>query len=131
MFQENKDNLLFELDTIIKYLKEYRDALIELFNSLPVAIRKQSFVVSDIKEEDNDGEVYKNSHHNGTLKESVLKIISPKYVVFTTKDGYLPSSSYLSLLKKYGAKYYMATNSKDKNVLITSDGTNIKVKTKN
>ena len=27
IFMENKDNLLFELDTIIKYLKEYRDAL--------------------------------------------------------------------------------------------------------
>lgn len=76
-------------------------------------------------------DVYKNSHHNGTLSESVFKLIKPKYVVFTTKDGYLPSSSYLNTIKKYGAKYYIVTNNKDKNVLITSDGTNLKVKTKN
>ena len=78
-----------------------------------------------------DVDVYKNSHHNGAMSESVLKVISPQYVVFTTKDGYMPSSSYLSLLKRLGAKYYIATTKKDQNVLITSDGNNIKVKTKN
>ena len=46
----------------------------ELFNSLPVSIRNQSFVVSEIKEEDNDGLVYKNSqvkimHHPGHFCE--------------------------------------------------------------
>ena len=75
-------------------------------------------------------DVYKNSHHNSTLSESVYKIIKPTYVVFTTKDGYLPSSSYLKLIKKYGGRYYMATNSKDKNVLIKSDGKKLTVKTK-
>lgn len=78
-----------------------------------------------------DVDVYKNSHHNGAMKESVLKLISPKYVVFTTMDGYLPKETYLNLIKKLGAKSYMATTKKDKNVLITSDGTKITVKTKN
>ena len=55
-------------------IKFNNDEVKELFNSLPVAIRKQSFVVSDIVEEDNDGEVYKNSqikviHHKGHFCE--------------------------------------------------------------
>ena len=55
-------------------IKFNNDKVKELFNSLPVAIRKQSFVVSDIVEEDNDGEVYKNSqikviHHKGHFCE--------------------------------------------------------------
>ena len=55
-------------------IKFNNDEVKELFNSLPVAIRKQSFVVSDIVEEDNDGEVYTNSqikviHHKGHFCE--------------------------------------------------------------
>ena len=55
-------------------IKFNNDEVKELFNSLPVAIRKQSFVVSDIVEEDNDGEVYKNTqikviHHKGHFCE--------------------------------------------------------------
>ena len=46
----------------------------KLFNSLPVSIRKQSFVVSEIVEEDNGGEEYKNAkikviHHPGHFCE--------------------------------------------------------------
>ena len=78
-----------------------------------------------------DVDIYKNSHHNGAMSEDVIKLISPKYVVFTTMDGYLPSSSYLKLLKKHNAKYYMATNKKDGNIVITTDGNSINVKTKN
>lgn len=76
-------------------------------------------------------DVYKNAHHNGTTSTSVLKAIAPKYVVFTTQDKYMPSSSYLSEIKKLGAQYFIVTNNHDQNVLITSDGTNLKVKTKN
>ena len=55
-------------------IKFLNDDLKELFNSLPVKVRNQSFVVSEIKEEDNDGVTYKNSqikviHHPGHFCE--------------------------------------------------------------
>ncbi len=75
-------------------------------------------------------DVYKNSHHNSSLGQSVLSLISPKCVIFTTKDGYLPKSSYLKLITKNKAKYYIVTTKKDKNVLVTSDGKKLAVKTR-
>ena len=55
-------------------IKFNNDELKALFNALPENIRKQSFVVSDIKEEDNDGAIYKNTqikviHHPGHFCE--------------------------------------------------------------
>ena len=55
-------------------IKFNNDDVKELFNSLPVKIRNQSFVVSEIKEEENDGAMYKNSqikvtHHQGHFCE--------------------------------------------------------------
>ena len=77
-------------------------------------------------------DVLKNPHHNGNCSESLYKVYSPKYVVFTTMDGYLPSSSLLSKLQKLGvSKTYMATNSKDGNVVMSSNGTTINFKTRN
>jgi len=75
-------------------------------------------------------DIYKNSHHNSTLSSSVYNLISPKYVVFTTKDGYLPTSSYLKTITNSGAKYYIATTKKDKSVFLKTDGTNVEIKTK-
>ena len=77
-------------------------------------------------------DVLKNPHHNGNCSDSLYKAYSPKYVVFTTKDGYLPSSSLLSKLQKLGvSKSYIATNSKDGNVVMSSNGTTINFKTRN
>ena len=75
-------------------------------------------------------DVFKNGHHNSATAENVLSIVRPTYAVFTTKDGYLPSSSTLSTFKKYTSKYYIVTSSKDGNVVMISDGTTITVKTK-
>lgn len=76
-------------------------------------------------------DVLKNPHHNGNCSESLYKAYSPKYVVFTTKDGYLPSSSLLSKLQKLGvAKTYIATTSKDGNVVFSTNGTTINFKTR-
>ncbi len=77
-------------------------------------------------------DVLKNPHHNGNCSDSVYKTFSPKYVVFTTKDGYLPSDALISKIKKNGAsKHYIATNSKDGNVVFSSNGSTINVKTRN
>lgn len=77
-------------------------------------------------------DVLKNPHHNGNSSESLYKAYSPKYVVFTTMDGYLPSSSLLSKIQKLGvSKYYIATNSKDGNVVLSSNGSTINFKTRN
>lgn len=77
-------------------------------------------------------DVLKNPHHNGSCSDSLYKTYSPKYVVFTTKDGYLPSSSLLNKIQKLGvSKYYIATNSKDGNVVMSSNGTTINFKTRN
>ena len=55
-------------------IKFFNDDVKNLFNKLPVRVRNQSFVVSEIKEEDNDGVTYKNSqikviHHPGHFCE--------------------------------------------------------------
>ena len=77
-------------------------------------------------------DVLKNPHHNGNCSDSVYKIFSPKYVVFTTKDGYLPSESLITKIKNAGvSKYYIVTNSKDGNVVFSTNGSTINIKTKN
>ena len=78
-----------------------------------------------------DVDVYNNSHHNSTIDMGIIKLMSPKYVVFTTGPSSLPSSSYLKNLHKLDITTYIATKNRDKNILMTSDGTSLKVKTKN
>ena len=47
-------------------------------------------------------------------------------------DGYLPSSSLLSKLQNLGiSKSYIVTNSKDGNVVLSSNGSSINFKTRN
>ena len=93
--------------------------------------------VHPIKDENNrnpgciDVDVYKNSHHNSTIDMGIIKLMSPKYVVFTTGPSSLPSSSYLKNLHKLDITTYIATKNRDKNILMTSDGTSLKVKTNN
>lgn len=74
-----------------------------------------------------DVEIYKNSHHNGTLSSSTYKLISPAYVFFTTGPSSMPSTSYLNNIASTGAKYYIATNNAHKNVLLKTDGQNVQV----
>ena len=55
-------------------IKFNNDEIKELFNSYPERLQRQAFVVSGIKEEDNDGVEYKNSkikviHHQGHFCE--------------------------------------------------------------
>lgn len=77
-----------------------------------------------------DVDVYKNSHHNATLSSTVYKAINPNYVFFTTGASALPSSSYLSTIKKSGAMYYIVTKNRDRHVLLKCDGNNIEIQTK-
>ena len=72
-------------------------------------------------------DVLKNPHHNGCNSDNSYKLFNAEYVVFTTKKDSLPSNSCINKIKKYGAKYFfvVATGQSD-NVIITSDGTNIK-----
>ena len=70
-------------------------------------------------------DVYKNAHHNG-CNSKAYQLCSPEYVVFTTRHDYLPSSSCINTLKKYGAKYYfIAADGQSGNILVTSDGTKL------
>ena len=60
-----------EADVTINFINP---ALKTLFNNLEPSLRKQAFVVSDIKEKENDGATYKNSqilvkHHTGHFCE--------------------------------------------------------------
>lgn len=77
-----------------------------------------------------DVDIYKNSHHNQVMSESVIKLISPRYMVFTTSDSGKPSSSYTKMISKYCSKYFLVTTKKDRNVLIESDGVNMNITTK-
>lgn len=76
-------------------------------------------------------DVYKNSHHSSSISTSIMKIINPKYVVFTTSASSLPKESYLKTLKNLGITTYIATKNRDKNIVFTSDGKNLTVKTQN
>ena len=72
-------------------------------------------------------DVLKNAHHNGCASDSSYQMFNAEYVVFTTRHDYLPSSSCINTIKKHGAKYYfIAADNQSGNVLITSDGSNIK-----
>ena len=75
--------------------------------------------------------VLKNAHHNGNDGSSSYSLIKPEYVVFLTKDSDLPDSSLISTIKNNGCKqYYIVTNSKDGNVVFSTDGNTIHVKNK-
>ena len=72
-------------------------------------------------------DVLKNPHHNGCSSDNSYKLFNAEYVVFTTKNNSLPSNSCVNKIKKYGAKYFFTVaTGQSGNVLITSDGTNIK-----
>lgn len=74
--------------------------------------------------------VMKNAHHNGNDGSSTYKLIAPEYVVFLTDDEHLPSNSLLNTLSQNGCKKsFIVTNSKDGNVVFTSDGNSLNITT--
>ena len=73
-------------------------------------------------------DVLKNAHHNGMNSESSYKLASAEYVVFLTRNDYLPSSSCINRIKKFGAKYYyVVADGQSGNVVFTSNGSKINV----
>ena len=73
-------------------------------------------------------DVLKNPHHNGDFR-SGYKLVGAEYVVFTTKKDSLPSNTCINNIKSAGAKsYYIVASGKSGNVVISSDGENINVK---
>ena len=75
-------------------------------------------------------DVLKNPHHNGKLDKTTIKRIKPAYVVFSTHKKYLPSSSYLKILKGVGAKYFITASNKHSHTLFVTDGENMTFYTK-
>ena len=84
-----------------------------------------------------DVDVYKNGHHYSAKSSTTVNLITPKITIFT--HGYVcdnfPPQKYLNLLDGVNSKYYYV-GVKDKScehpsggtVILTSDGTKIKVK---
>lgn len=77
-----------------------------------------------------DVDVYKNSHHNATMSTDVLNLISPRYIVFTTNDGSVPSKEYKNTISEICDRFFSATTKTDRNILIESNGTDMKITTK-
>lgn len=78
-----------------------------------------------------DVDVYKNGNHAASKQENIIKMISPKYTVFTTNNGNQPTDEYIKLLKKYKSENYINSSSEDGTVVVITDGDKIEVKTSN
>lgn len=75
-----------------------------------------------------DVDVLKYPHHgNASLSKSFVNAISPKYVILTNSRDELSSRSEKSYLANVGASFYYSY--KHGNILITSDGSNLAIKT--
>ena len=74
-------------------------------------------------------DVYKNAHHNGATKESLIAAIRPKWTVFSTAAKYMPAKDYLEMLSRYGSQSLITTDSHSGHIIMTSDGSNISVRT--
>ena len=75
-----------------------------------------------------DVDVLKYPHHgNASLSKSFVNAISPKYVILTNSRDELSSRSEKSYLANVGASFYYSY--KHGNILITSDGANLTIKT--
>ena len=75
-----------------------------------------------------DVDVLKYPHHgNASLSKSFVNAISPKYVILTNSRDELSSRSEKSYLANVGASFYYSY--KHGNILITSDGANLAIKT--
>ena len=73
-------------------------------------------------------DVLKNAHHNECTSDSSYQLYSAEHVVFTTRHDYIPASSCINRIKKYGARnYFIVANGYSGNVLFTSDGSSIQI----
>ena len=111
--------------------------LILEYGSVSIALTGDNSSSSQVKKSKEaypsliDVDVLKNPHHNGNCSDSLYKAFSPKYVVFTTMDGYLPTSNLLNKLKNLGvSKSYIVAESKDGNVVFSTNGTTMNFKTR-
>ena len=72
--------------------------------------------------------VYKNAHHNSNNRES-YNIFQAEYVVFLTNNDNLPKQGTIDNIRKAGGKEtYIVTGNRNGNVVFSSDGTTINVK---
>ena len=78
--------------------------------------------------EDITVDVVKYPHHgNENLDDSFIKAVKAKYFIVPNNNfPNYPSSSNLNKLKNNGVTVYRQSNSKTGNILITSDGNEIK-----
>ena len=74
-------------------------------------------------------QVLKNPHHNGR-QEFIINKCKPMITVFSTSKSALPTSSFVRYIKKKGSKVYITAPNRNSDVTISSDGKNLKVKTK-
>lgn len=73
-------------------------------------------------------DVLKYPHHgNSSIDKTLINYMSPKYVVVTNSRDELSGRSESTYLSNVGAKIYYSY--RDKNILITSNGTNVSIKT--
>ena len=72
-------------------------------------------------------DVFKNPHHNGVHGDYILSLIQPAITVFCTDNDSLPRPAYLKKLRALGSETYVTCSKRDGNVLVTSDGKDLKV----
>ena len=72
-------------------------------------------------------DVFKNPHHNGEHAADVLKLASPRAVVFCTDNENQPTREYLRHLKDRKCAAFITGSDNDGNVLFTSDGEKLDV----
>ena len=73
-------------------------------------------------------DVLKNPHHNGEVRYIVTKS-SPKITVFSTTKNRLPKADFVNWIKKQGSAVYITSANRHSHVTVTSDGTNLTVRT--
>ena len=76
-----------------------------------------------------DVDLLKYPHHgNANLPDKFLQTIKPEYTIVPNyKASHFPSSTNINKFKQYNVNMYRQSDSKTGNILITSDGTNIKI----
>ena len=73
-------------------------------------------------------QVYKNAHHYGRVDEAV-EFSAPEIVVFSTSADHLPSSDFISSLKRRGCTIYITAPNRNGSITMTSNGGKLTVTT--
>ena len=67
-------------------------------------------------------------HGNTTLSDNFLQTVAPEWTIIPNyKAPKFPASSNINKHKKYNIEMYRQSDSNTGNILVTSDGTNIKI----